>query len=195
MTFLTTSFRLYRRILPYDTFKRILNLQPERGMSPLCRAFSRGIFEIMENCLAMDAEIDFEGCSLGSALMIACACGRLNAVKLLVRRGAVISYIGKNGLTSAVRAGHRSKAIIAWLLVGQFNEQNRLRCGDRLSSSSGTDSDIRPWSGIGKAHFRLIGRHQMQRQESSLDYAKRLSNLKRKLRGSIIPGRVSLSTA
>lgn len=195
LTFLTTSFRLYRRILPHDTFKRIMNLQPERGMSPLCRASSRGILEVMENCLTMGAEIDFEGCSLGSALMIACACGRLDAVKLLVRRGAAISYVGKNGLTSAVMAGHRSKAIIAWLLVGQFNEQKRLNCDDKLSSSSDTDSDIRPWSGIEKAHFQLIGRHQMQRHESSLNYAKRLSELKRRLRGSVVPGRISFPTA
>ena len=153
-------------------------------MSPLCRASSRGMLEVMENCLTMGAETDFEGCSLGSAVMIACACGRLEALKLLVRRGAAVSYLGKNGLTSAVIA-RRSKAIIAWLLVGQFNEQ-RLTWEDRLTSSDGVNSTVQPWSGIKKTHFRLVGRHQMQRHESSLDYAVRLSNLKRKLRGSII---------
>lgn len=190
VAFLTTSFKLYRRHLPHDTFKRILNLQPERGMSPLCRASSRGMLEVMENCLTMNAEIDFEGCSLGSAMMMACACGRLDAVKLLVRRGAAICYVGKKGLASAVIAGRRSKAVIAWLLVGQFNEQKRLKHGDQASSSDGVHTKVQLWSGIGKAHFRLVGRHQMQRHESSLDFAVRLSNLKRKLRGSIIPGKV-----
>ena len=195
MAFLTTSFKLYRRRLPHDTFKRIMNLQPDRGMSPLCRASSRGMLEVMENCLIMGAEIEFEGCSLGSALMIACACGRLDAVKLLVRRGAAICYVGKKGLTSAVIAGHRSKAVIAWLLVGQFNEQKRLKCDVQPSSSAGVDNGVRSWSGIGKANFRLIGRHQMRCYESSFDYAVRLSELKRKLRGSIIRGKVFLATS
>lgn len=186
MPFLTSSFELYRRRLPHDTLKRIMNLQPERGISPLCRASSRGIRGIMENCLTMGAEIDFEGCSLGSALMIACACGRLDAVKLLVRRGAAICYFGKEGLTSAVVAGHRSKAVIAWLLVGQFNEQRRLNRGDKVSSGSGVNREVRPWSGIGKAALRLIGRREMQPHESSLDYAVRLSALKRKMRGEVV---------
>lgn len=186
MAFLTRNFELYRRRLPHDTLKRIMNLQPERGISPLCRASSRGIREIMENCLTMGAEIDFEGCSLGSALMTACACGRLDAVKLLVRRGAAISYVGKGGLTSAVVAGQRSKAVLAWLLVGQFNEQRRLNRGDKASSGSGVNREVQPWSGIGKAALRLIGRYEMQPYVSSLDYAVWLSALKRRMRGEVV---------
>lgn len=186
MAFLTSSFKLYRRGLSHDAFTRIMNLQPERGMSPLCRASSRGMLEITENCLTMGAEIDFEGCSLGSALMIACACGRLDAVKFLVRRGAAISYVGRNGLTSALVAGHRSKKILAWLLVGQFTEQGRLNCDDKPSSSS-TASEIQPWSGIQKMALQLVGWREMQPHESSLQYAKFLLKLKRKLRGEVIP--------
>ncbi len=181
MAFLMRDFALYRQRLPQDTLKRIMNLEPERGISPLCRASSRGILEIMENCLTMGAEIDFEGCSLGSALMTACACGRLDAAKLLVRRGAAISYVGKRGLTSAVVAGHRSKSVIAWLLVGRFNEQGKLDCGDKALFSSEVNREDRPWSGIGKAALRVIGRYEMQPHESSLDYAIRLSALKRKI--------------
>lgn len=156
MAFLTSDFALYQQRLPYDTFKHLMNLEPERGISPLCRAASRGIMEIMENCLTMGADIDFEGCSLGSALMIACACGRLDAVKFLVQRGAAISYVGKAGLTSAVAAGRRSKTVIAWLLVGQFNEQRRLENGINASSWS-EDREVRQWSGIGKTDFRFEG--------------------------------------
>lgn len=182
MVFLTSGFKFYRRQLPHDTFKRIMNLQPERGISPLCRASSRGIREIMENCLTMGAEIDFEGCSLGSALMIACACGRLDAVKLLVRRGAAISYVGKNGLTSAVIAARRSKTVLVWLLVGQFNEQRRLNYGDETSFASGKNREIRSWSGIGQAALRLIGRREMQPHESSFDYAVRLLVMRQKVK-------------
>ncbi|KAF2811526.1 ankyrin [Mytilinidion resinicola] len=187
MAFLTSSFELYRRRLPHDALKRIMNLQPERGISPLCRASSRGILEIMENCLIMGAEIDFEGCSIGSALMIACACGRLDAVKLLVRQGAAISYVGKRGLTSAVLAGSRSERVIAWLLVGQFDEQARLNSGDEVPSDSRVNMEICPWSGIGTAALRLVGRREMQPHESSLDYAVRLSALKRQMRGVVVP--------
>lgn len=187
MVFLRSGFKLYRQRLPHATLVRIMNLQPERGISPLCRASSRGILEIMENCLTMGAEIDFEGCTLGSALMIACACGRLDAVKFLVRRGAAISYVGKGGLTSAVLAGRRSKGVIAWLLVGQFNEQHRLNGGTRAPSDSGVEAEIRPWSGIGKAAFPLVGSLEIRRGESSLDYATRLSDLRREMRGVVVP--------
>ncbi|KAF2488661.1 ankyrin [Lophium mytilinum] len=187
MAFLTSGFEFYRRGLPHSTFARIMNIQPERGVSPLCRASSRGILEIMENCLKMDAEIDFEGCSLGSALMIACACGRLDAVKLLVRRGAAISYVGKNGLNSAMIAARRSKRVIAWLLVGQFNEQRRLNDSGELASSSGVSREVRPRSGIGTAALRLVGRREMQPHESSLDYAVRLAAMKREMRGKVVP--------
>ncbi len=188
MAFLTTSFKLYRRRLTHHTFERILNLQPERGISPLCRASARGILEIMENCLTMGAEIDFEGCILGSALMTACACGRLNAVKFLVRRGAAISYVGKGGTTSALAAGRRSKKVIAWLLVGRWTEQGRVDGGDSpLSGTDWCEEEFQPWSGIGKASLPLVGRRERQPHESSVDYAVRLSALKRRLRGTIIP--------
>ncbi len=186
MVFLTSRFKQYRQRLSHDTFKRVLNLQPERGISPLCRASSRGMLEIMENCLTMGAEIDFDGCSLGSALMIACACGRLDAVKLLVRRGAAISYIGERGPTSAVVAGHRSKKIIAWLLVGQFNEQRRLKGDENPSSDPGVNTECQLWSGIRTAPLRLYGRREMRPHESSFDYAVRLSALKQDLRGTVI---------
>jgi hypothetical protein len=51
------------------------------------------MLDIMEKCLTMKVDIDFEGCSLGSALM-ACEWS-FDAVKLLVRQDAIISYVGK----------------------------------------------------------------------------------------------------
>ncbi len=51
------------------------------------------MLEIMEKCLTIKVNIDFEGCSLGSVLM-ACVWS-FDAVKLLVRRDAIISYVGK----------------------------------------------------------------------------------------------------
>ena len=187
MAFMTEAFKRYRKRLRRATLKRIMNLQPKRGTSPLCRAASRGVLEIMENCLAMNAEIDFEGCSLGSALMIACASGRLDAVKLLVRRGAAISYLGKRGLTSAVLAGGRSERLISCLLVGRFTEQGRLDRGVETLRGSEVEGEVRPWSGIGIAALRLVGRREMQLHESTLDYAAMLSAMKRNMRGCIVP--------
>ncbi|VTO91662.1 unnamed protein product [Fusarium graminearum] len=62
LAFLTSSFRKYRRYVPFESFKTFLNLEPSRGWSPLCRAAVSKIVTIVENCLDMGADIDFEGC-------------------------------------------------------------------------------------------------------------------------------------
>ncbi|UPK90862.1 hypothetical protein LCI18_001797 [Fusarium solani-melongenae] len=125
MAFLTTRFRHFQRRVPRETFQTILNLEPQRGWSPLCRAAALNFVNVMENCLEMGARVDYEGCSLGSALMLASACGSLEAVKLLVRRGASVCYFGKNGVTSCLALAG-TEAIRAWLLSGRFMDQQRI---------------------------------------------------------------------
>ncbi|KAG8673653.1 hypothetical protein FPOAC1_006967 [Fusarium poae] len=71
LAFLTLSFGKYRRCVPFESFRHFLNLEPSRGWSPLCRAAALNIVTIVENCLSMGADIDYEGCPLGTAVMIA----------------------------------------------------------------------------------------------------------------------------
>lgn len=183
LPFLQGTFRQLQRRFHRRSLKRWINLQPDRGWSPLCRAASQGLITVMENCMSLDAEIDFEGCPLGSALMVASACGRLEAVKLLVRRGAVTSYVGRRGLIDVLSVA-RSTSVRSWLLVGRFNEQLRITMDEEAGSSP--PAQIIPWSGIAQAKLRHIGIGGRMPDESTLDYAKYLSTIKKDMRGRIV---------
>ncbi|KAF4969327.1 hypothetical protein FSARC_3401 [Fusarium sarcochroum] len=173
LPFLDRTFRHFRRRLPETVFERWLNLQPSKGWSPLCRAASLGSVTIVENCLSVGAEIDFEGCSLGSALIIASACGKLDVVKILVRKGAAIGYIGRRGPIDAVSVA-RSNVVRSWLLVRRFSDLQRLKDSDSDVSSG---DEIKLWSGILKARYVLRGRALKHASESMLEYARRLRTM------------------
>ena len=76
---------------------------------------------LIEMLLGCGAELDTEGGDCGTALMGACTMGRFQAVKLLVRKGAAISYrdgIGRG--FSAPYAAESFPEIVHWLLVGRY---------------------------------------------------------------------------
>jgi hypothetical protein len=183
IAFLRSRFDAFRGKLGDETFRNILNLHPKRGWSPLCRAASLDLVDVVENCLIMGAEIDFEGSPLGSALMVAGACGSAEAVKLLVRKGARLCYTGFAGPTN-IMALIRSKSVKRWLLVERFSEQRRIEPANRHSWSG---VETHPWSGVAQAQLRLMGKRQMQPHESSLDYAKRLARIRSAWQGKVVP--------
>ncbi|XEV04395.1 hypothetical protein FSHL1_009682 [Fusarium sambucinum] len=180
---LRSSFRLFQRRFSQPVFKQWLNLEPDRGWSPLCRAASMEYLDVIENCLSMGAHIDFEGCSWGSALIIASACGKLASVKRLVRAGAKIDYIGSNGHTSALSIT-KSEAVKQWLLVGRFVEQKK------IVEATESDTDCLQLqtgrrSGTSKIKVRLAELYRRRYEESSLNYLRRLERLKLELRGKV----------
>ncbi|RSL70467.1 hypothetical protein CEP51_012187 [Fusarium floridanum] len=178
--FLTTRFRDFQQRVPRETFRTILNLEPQCGWSPLCRAAGLNLIDIMENCLEMGARVDYEGCPLGSAIMFASTCGSLEAVKLLVRRGASVCYFGQNGFTSCyVLAG--TEAIRSWLLAGRFMDQQRI-----TAEGGGGKDAVRPWSGFASARVKIYGKREKYQAESMLEYAKRLAQIKKELGGQLV---------
>ncbi|CAH0056401.1 unnamed protein product [Clonostachys solani] len=186
--FLNKLFRHYSRRLSRDDFQRWANLQPEKGWSPLCRAALFGHVVLIKNCLSLGAEIDFEGCPLGSALMVASTCGQLESVKILIKHGSAISYTGKEGTMSALSVA-RSKAVRRFLLVGQFQGPKAIGDADPRDNSS-DDNKIRYWSGIAQARLRLDPYIQ-DPELSRLEYAIALSRIRVEMRGrvaSIIDG-------
>jgi ankyrin repeat protein len=69
------------------------------------------------------AELELEGGELGTPFMAACDAGRLEAVKLMVRRGAAISDVNKNGkVVSGLVAARHHPSMIQRLLVSRFTE-------------------------------------------------------------------------
>lgn len=187
MAFITTKFALLKRLLPFETFRRVLNLEPDRGWSPLCRAAAFDRVDIIENCLSMGAKIDFEGAHLGSALVVASVCESLQAVKCLIRHGAAIAYTGSDRFTSALTKT-RSAKIRAWLLVGRFTEVMSLTQAEHWRQEGRQEMEVRVWSGIGHARVRLIGKLAQRYDESIMMYAKRLAEWKRSKLGTVVYG-------
>ncbi|OBS23314.1 hypothetical protein FPOA_03863 [Fusarium poae] len=181
--FLRSKFRLFQRRISRPVFKHWLNLEPGRGWSPLCRAASMDYLDAMENCLSIGADIDFEGCSWGSALMIASACGRLASVKLLVRSGAKTHYVGRKGYTD-VFSVTQSKLVKQWLLVGRFVEQKKIATSNEGDTNYQLGQTGRR-SGTAKIKVRLAELYRRRWHESSLDYLRRLELLKLELRGKV----------
>jgi ankyrin repeat protein len=181
---LADSFRLYRRKVEPGQLRTLMNMEHRDGWTLLCRAASIGLLAEMRTLISMGANLDYEGCPLGSALIAACEAGRLESVRLLVRSGAAISYPTSQGTRSAVTAANGSKAILNWLFVLRFTEQGKL---ENPAESGGTPL---PWSGVVKAELILSGRRERRSDESSLDYWCRLLRIRKELRGTVIvPGR------
>lgn len=179
---LGSMFKHFRRKLSTAGLARIAHLQPTSSWSPLCRAVTRSELVIMENCLSLGASIDFEGSPHGSALIVAGACGYLDAVRLLVRAGARLSYDGENGQRS-VFTYCRSKAVRHWLLVERFTEQR----GIGMEPHWGTGNEVKLWSGTAVARLKLVGDRSRCCYESSLEYAERLAGMRKEWRGKRIP--------
>lgn len=91
-SWLGARLRLLRRKISHERLYQILNTEPRKGWSPLCRMASLGTIEVIKNLLSMGACLEYEGCPYGTALMAAVQAGRLESVMFLVRRGAAISY-------------------------------------------------------------------------------------------------------
>jgi hypothetical protein len=187
ISFLTSKFYHFQQNLPRPIFQRILNLEPSApgAWSPLCRAAALDLVDIMANCLEMGAQIDFEGCPLGSAVMIASVCVSFDAVKFLVRNGASVSYessVGRNGARSCFSLAE-SEEIKSWLLTGRFMDQPRIAQGNKGTENAQT----RPWSGIGRSGVRLYGKREKNPMGSTLDNARRLGKAKKYWEGKIVP--------
>ncbi|KAJ4022996.1 hypothetical protein NW752_003452 [Fusarium irregulare] len=127
------------------------------------------------------ADIEFEGCPLGSALMIASACGQLDSVKFLIRRNASVCYEGQVGRLSVFKVA-TSKAVRNWLLVGRFNDQQRIR-----DIAEHDEAKTNFWSGFVQARIILNGVQHVRYDESRLDCAKRFMAYKRALKGRVAP--------
>lgn len=177
-----SMFKHFRRKLSTTDLARIAHLQPTSSWSPLCRAVTRNDLVIMENCLSLGASIDFEGSPHGSALIVAAACGNLDASRLLVRAGARLSYDSENERRS-VFTYCRSKAVRYWLLVERFTEQRRIA----MEPHWGMENEVKLWSGTAVVRLKLVGDRARCCYESSLEYAERLADMRKEWRGKRIP--------
>lgn len=183
---LNKHFNMYLRRLGPERLLAWANLEPTDSWSPLCMLASIGQTLAVTNILRLGADVDFEGCPSGSALMVACAAGRIEPVKILVRHGASIYYSGPNGSRSAVDAARTHQTIMAWLLVDRFTEQIKISDPADVNSSAHPIPIVKGWSGIAKAELIITGTDERQVHESTWDYWIRLMSVKRWWRGRIV---------
>lgn len=183
---LKEHFNMYLRRLGLERLRAWANLEPTDSWSPLCILSSIGQTLAVTNVLRLDADVDFEGSPHGSALMEACSSGHLETVKILVRHGAAVLYLGKDGIQSAVDAARNHKAILAWLLVDRFTEQRKLSDPAGADSPTHSAGDVKPWSGIVKKELIITGTAERQVHESARSYWVRLMAVRRDWRGKIV---------
>lgn len=173
--------KLYR-IFPIRGFGKLINRTKYGMNSPLCMAASMNGTHMVEALIDMGAEIDFEGCRYGSALMAACVWGCLDVVRCLVRSRAVMCYVNGDGRPrSAVNLSIRHQRVTRWLLVDRHVEQRKL---EHQPSQHMSQHPV--WAG--PRLFRLALPRIMQRDfgESSWDHVLRLQKWKEGLLGSIL---------
>lgn len=163
---------------------RFLEHRNEVDATPLCNAAIAECMPGIDFLLGIGADINKEGCFQGSPLMAASHFGRLEAVKMLFRNGALTSYASEEGLyRNAFTAGRHHRRIIHWFLVGRFQDQNKLA---QTSYESAEGLTERPWSGSGQIEWRLTGDMRQRRGESGLDYFCRVQRMKTEARGLVV---------
>lgn len=183
---LKEHFNMYLRRVGLGRLSALANLEPTDSWSPLCIMASTGQTLAVTNILRLGANVDLEGSPSGSALMVACSSGRLESVKILVRHGASISYLGKNGIQSAIDAARNHKVILAWLLVDRFTEQRKLSVPAEADPAAHSAEDVKPWSGVVKKELIITGTAERQVHESAGSYWVRLMGVKKEWRGKVV---------
>ncbi|RDW87034.1 uncharacterized protein DSM5745_03676 [Aspergillus mulundensis] len=172
------------RVLGKRTMRTMFPTERLNRDSLLCVASAQGLLKPCQALLLMDAELDFEGHQLGSALMVACAGGQMDAVKFLVRAGAKTRYFSTrdNQWKSSLSCAEFYPLIQRWLLVDRYLDQRKLTSAPHSASPR----DIRPWSGGAYAELPCVGDRVLRGNESCFHYAVRLAAIRRSYRGKVV---------
>ena len=119
--------RLLLKRVPQELLATLLAHRSCFGGTPLYAACTWTSMSLQNTMISLlldaGAKLETEGGDYGTPLMGACATGRLQAVKLLVRKGAKMVYCNEHGrYFSAPRAAKHFPEIVRWLLVGRHLE-------------------------------------------------------------------------
>ncbi|MCJ1264939.1 hypothetical protein MMC22_004814 [Lobaria immixta] len=119
--------RMLLRRVPQELLPTLLTHRARIGGTALYAACTQTDMSLQSTMIGLLLDtgvgLDTEGGDYGTPLMGACATGRLQAVKLLVRKGAKIFYCNERGRNfSALDAAKHFPGIVRWLLVGRYTE-------------------------------------------------------------------------
>lgn len=130
----TSALRRLLRRVPLELAPKLLAHRALCGGTPLYAAATIAASHLqgdfIDILLYAGAELELEGGAFGTALMGACGAGRLEAVKILISKGAAICYRKDGEIVSALRASEHFPDIKRWLLVRRFTEGPKLLKND-----------------------------------------------------------------
>ncbi|KAH6983535.1 hypothetical protein BKA56DRAFT_583810 [Ilyonectria sp. MPI-CAGE-AT-0026] len=180
------SLKQVFKCLPPEISKGFIDLGTPGCLSPLCETAYRNLPQAAAQLLDFQADIEHEGSPLGTPLMVAAAFGKLDVVKLLVRRGAKLEYVDKNETyRSAFISSLLHTEVTAWLLVGRFQDQQKL-----ADCPFWENATVKTWSGTRAAQVELKPYEQLRWGESMLDYCKWILQIRKSLVGQRVIGKL-----
>jgi len=146
-----SGIRMLLKRLPPSLVRRLLETENVDGSlasirrKPLCGAARWGKTRIMEVLIDAGANINSQDARLGTPVIIATSMGHLNAVKLLVRRGAHVFSFGHGPYTSAVHAAASTgrDEVLQWLLSKRYTDQGKI-----TNAAEASERETKPWSGV-----------------------------------------------
>ena len=126
----TWMMKMLLKRVPQDSLPKLLERNARYSGTPLYATCTIAVTSIQSALIdvltSAGAELETEGGDHGTALMGACAAGRLSAVKSLVSKGAKVAYIKDGQTISALNAAKHFPEIIDWLLVGRYMDGPKL---------------------------------------------------------------------
>ncbi|CAM1503283.1 Fc.00g080590.m01.CDS01 [Cosmosporella sp. VM-42] len=186
----TYSIKIVLKRFPQECHYRLINPDTRPQFNPGCGAILQRDTGPLELLIDFGLDLEKECSSVGSPLMFACNNGKLHSIKVLVRRGARLSYTtmddyGRKIVRSALHLARKNPVIVQWLLVGRHQDVKRLGWTDTASTQA-----VKPWSGPWRAEYILHGQdgqHGKLLEESMVLYATRLARIRSQLYGKTVP--------
>ncbi|KAI9150548.1 putative ankyrin-2 ankyrin [Paramyrothecium foliicola] len=180
--------RMMRRRLRDQDIKSMFQSYGPDGFSALCSNAAHNLSANVDELLKIGCDIEYESHNDGifTPLMIAASYGRLEVVKLLVRRGARLQYKSGSTWMSAVMAARHFPEVIQWILVSRFSEQGKIEGHCDSETDPLKEGMVRPWSGPRLGMYKLFDAAGQGWHESMLQYATRLEKIRRSHRGKVV---------
>jgi ankyrin repeat protein len=166
---ITKAFRYVRHKLNRDEMLQLSDAANPGTHSLLCRAACWNSVEAIQNLVRLGIH-RFEHCcdEHGTSLNAAISHRRFEAVKCLVRNGALVPTEMCLPKDSTISTANLDFVIRQWLFIGRYSEQKGI-----LNGSARDEAEAGRRAGVWIAQVPIPWAHRKSSGESILEYAKR----------------------